>query len=431
MSSDTTADLAADRPARRRQPARELGLVVVASPALSLGHCVPITETLEIGREATETLGGDGALSRRHCTIRRERSGLVVEDHASKNGTFVDGARVARSPLAAGSLLRAGASLLIVAPAPPRTPKDPLLVGVSEPLQRAREAIERLAPSALTVLLIGESGTGKELAAARLHALSGRQGALVPVNAAAITESLAESALFGHERGAFTGATERHAGVFEQAKDGTVFLDEIGELSPALQAKLLRVLEGGDYAPVGSTQRKRSSARVIAATHRSLEAMVEAGSFRGDLYARLAGAVVVMPPLRERRIDVPWLVEHFRRSSDAPPFSAEAIERLMRHAWPRNVRELRQLVDRLLVEHKNEARIDAEALGELTAPAATVAAPETATEAAPEPEDKAAFEAAVIAHKGNVVRLSKHYARTRKQIYRWCERFGIDLDRYR
>jgi two-component system nitrogen regulation response regulator NtrX len=232
------------------------------------------------------------------------------------------------------------------------------LVGSSEPMRRTRELIEQVAPTAARVLLTGESGTGKELAAVALHAHSSRAaGPFVRVNSAAIPRDLVESEMFGHERGAFTGATERRRGRFELADGGTLFLDEVGELGPEAQAKLLRALESGEIERVGGQLPIRVDVRVIAATNRDLRAEVAAGRFREDLYYRLHVIPIHLPPLRERPDDIPELVAHFvgrlqHRDGLVPPvFGEDALERLRGHAWPGNVRELANICERLAILH--------------------------------------------------------------------------------
>ena len=216
--------------------------------------------------------------------------------------------------------------------------------------------VDRVASANVPVLVTGESGTGKELVARRLHARSPRRaGPFVAVNAASLPESLAESELFGHERGAFTGADRARAGRFEEASGGTLFLDEIGELAPALQAKLLRVLEDRKVRRLGSEKDVTVDVRLVAATNRDLAREVETGGFRRDLYFRLAVVPVALPPLRERPGDVALLARHFvaslaaRHRMPEPELTPEALDALARHDWPGNVRELRNTLERAVV----------------------------------------------------------------------------------
>jgi two-component system response regulator HydG len=232
----------------------------------------------------------------------------------------------------------------------------PGIIGESEPMQTVAGWIERAASTDATVLLTGESGTGKELAARAIHYRSKRRTSpFVPVNCGSVPESLLESELFGHVRGAFTGAGDSRAGFFQTADGGTIFLDEIGNTGLAMQAKLLRVLEDGRMYMVGSSKPRDVDVRVLAATNKSLERLVRNEAFREDLYFRLNVITITMPPLRERGDDLLLLLAHFARqfgeqmTRPTPSFSDEAIESLRRYHWPGNVRELRNLVQRTLV----------------------------------------------------------------------------------
>jgi DNA-binding NtrC family response regulator len=231
-----------------------------------------------------------------------------------------------------------------------------LFLGSSELAQAVRKAIGKAARVDCSVLIQGESGVGKELVAREIHARSRRRdGPFVPVNCAAIPDTLIESELFGHEAGAFTDARKRRRGAFELAQDGTLFLDEVGDLSALAQPKLLRVIESREVYPIGSETSQKIDLRIIAATNHNLSAMRREGSFRSDLYFRLAILEILIPPLRERAEDVPELAEHFARAiakSSGRPFTrigSEAFEQLMTHSWPGNVRELRATVERALV----------------------------------------------------------------------------------
>jgi two-component system, NtrC family, response regulator AtoC len=230
------------------------------------------------------------------------------------------------------------------------------LIGKSEPLKRVIDMAQRAAPTDLTVLIHGESGTGKELMARAIHRLSARKdGPFIPVNCAAIPEGLLESELFGHERGAFTGAIRARPGRFELAREGTLFLDEIGDMPVAMQAKILRVLQERQFERVGGTRSIGADVRVIAATHQDLEAMASEGRFRSDLFYRLQGVRLVMPPLRERIDDLPLLVTHLleraaqRLWRQPATVSTEALRNLWTYPWPGNIRELQHVLEGAMV----------------------------------------------------------------------------------
>jgi Nif-specific regulatory protein len=264
-----------------------------------------------------------------------------------------------------------------------RLGEESRMVGASPSLKNILGQIERVAATKATVLIRGESGVGKELVARAIHDASGRRDApFVCMNCAALTETLLESELFGHEKGAFTGATERKAGKFEAAHKGTLFLDEIGEMSPAIQAKFLRVLEGHPFERVGGSARVQVDVRVVAATNRDLEDAVTAGEFRRDLYFRLKVVEILVPPLRKRPEDVETLATHFfqRFAPEAGRrllgFTPEALAAMRAYHWPGNIRELRNCIERAVVLSQDEW-IDANdlALSQLASPGDTGVAP--------------------------------------------------------
>jgi DNA-binding NtrC family response regulator len=307
----------------------------------------------------------------------------------------------------------------------PEAPEEEIVTGDAA-LREVLALVDRVAPTDVPVLVAGESGTGKELVARRIHARSARAaGPFVAVNAAALPESLAESELFGHERGAFTGADRARAGRFEEAHGGTLFLDEIGELAPALQAKLLRVLEDGRVRRLGSERDVAVDVRLVAATNRDLSHEVETGGFRRDLYFRLAVVPVALPPLRERPGDVALLARHFaarlaaRHRVPAPEITPEALEALSARDWPGNVRELRNALERAVVVRGGLA-IRAEDVR----PAAASAAPALTLD-----EDTRAREAALEALRlsgGNRDAAARKLGISVRTLYYRLRRWGLN-----
>ena len=298
----------------------------------------------------------DPSVSRVHCEIRVDPGSVRITDLGSTNGTFVDSVGVRDAILHAGCSVRVGGTTLLVAMgAEPITMLLPErdhfggVVGKSTAMRRVYDLLERVAPTDSTLLIRGETGTGKEMIARAIHAASKRAaGPFVAVDCGAIAETLIESELFGHVRGAFSGATADRRGLFEEADKGTIFLDEIGELPLQSQPKLLRALELREVRRVGGNTPKQLDVRVIAATHRPRAASVNEGTFREDLYYRLAVFEVTLPPLRERREDVPLLAQHFFEAitGETKPLPAEALEAIANRSWPGNVRELKNFIER-------------------------------------------------------------------------------------
>jgi DNA-binding NtrC family response regulator len=315
------------------------------------------------------------------------------------------------------------------------------LVFAGETMRRVMAQIERVAASEARICIYGETGTGKELVARTLHEKSHRAGGpFITLNCAAVPAELIESELFGHEKGSFTGAAQRHTGKFEQAHRGTIFLDEIGDMPAAMQAKLLRVLEEGEVERIGAGKPATVDVRVLVATHRNLEQLVESGGFRRDLYHRVVVFPVELPPLRKRIEDLPALVEHFARQVSAQngwkpvPFTAAAIDALKEYAWPGNIRELRNVVERLLLLAGGE--VDAEAVrlalpaGRSSTRAAGSPAPPPA--AGPLAERVLAFERATVLaeldrNHRNISQTARALGLERSHLYKKCQQLGIDL----
>ena len=301
----------------------------------------------------------DPTVSRTHARLEFDRTGYLVRDLASKNGTTIAGVRIHEAYLQHGMALRFGRAEVAfdldeetVQVELARDERFGRLLGHSAQMREIFALLAKVARRDVSVLVEGESGTGKELVAEAVHGHSARRGlAMVIFDCSAVAPELIESELFGHVKGAFTGAIKTREGVFQQAHKGTLFLDEIGELPLDLQPKLLRALETGEFRPVGSNERRSADVRVIAATNRRLDDEIAAGNFRQDLYYRLAVVRVRLPALRQRPEDIPLLVQHFLTQAGAGEVGVgyETMRRLQRHAWRGNVRELRNYVERAVV----------------------------------------------------------------------------------
>jgi len=300
----------------------------------------------------------DPTVSRYHLELRCEE-GVLVKDLGSRNGTFIGDVRIHEALVPVGSRVKIGRTVVALLDvgieadsAPLQAPEIPGLVAASPSMHEISCAVERLGGSNVSVLVQGETGTGKELIARAIHEAGPRaKGPFVVVDAGALPATLIASQLFGHERGAFTGAEKRQEGAFELAHGGSIFLDEIGELPLAVQPALLGVLERRSFRRLGGKEDIQVDVRVISATHRDLRAEANQGTFRADLYFRLAVARIEIPPLRERPEDIEPLVEHFAREiTGAPglPFSEATMAALRAHRWSGNVRELRNVVESAL-----------------------------------------------------------------------------------
>ncbi len=384
----------------------------------------------------------DESISRDHAEIRREGEGYRVVDNGSTNGTFVGSARVSDAFLSPGDVLGLGKVQLRFIPREARAELLPSenqrfgeVLGRSLAMRKIFGLVERVSATDVTILLDGETGTGKDLIARAIHRASSRAGGpFVVVDCGAVAPSLIESELFGHERGAFTGAHQRRKGAFELADGGTIFLDEIGELPPDLQPKLLRVLESHQLRRVGGTETVEMDIRVVAATHRDLRALVSEGEFREDLYFRLAVVAATVPPLRERREDIPMLIEAFSRKLPPgmwKPPGPEAMARLVGYEWPGNVRELRNVVER-------SAYLSPDGVIDLIAPGKHRDGPLQSVEFDPtltfrEQKERAVelFEEAYLRWllqraEGNISRAARDADMDRKYLHKLLRRYGID-----
>jgi two-component system NtrC family response regulator len=379
-------------------------------------------------------------MSRSHARISSDGEGnIAIADLNTSNGTFVNRVRVESvRTLDNGDVIAIGDTRVVLDKEmdPDLLPASPTadgasvheVIGTSFVADRLRRSLATVGPSPGSVLLIGETGTGKDVAANAIHRLSGRTGSWVPINCAAVPAELAESELFGHKKGAFTGAMSDRDGHFVRASGGTLFLDEIGDLPPQVQAKLLRVLEERAVQPLGGDSLQPVDVRIVAATQNDLDVR----GFRKDLLSRLGDWLLHIPPLRDRRSDVMVLFEHFRTSSRK--VTAEFAEALLLYDWPLNVRELRKLTLRL--ESLASSDIlditdlpgDIQSLFDLEHPVGELRQSDDHKKALP---DRAALESALSAAKGNVSRAASELGCHRTQLYRLIAKFGLNLDDYR
>ncbi|QBQ53091.1 sigma 54-interacting transcriptional regulator [Nitrosococcus wardiae] len=355
MSSEKTTTIAVPRPSRgRRLKFKALALKVLSGPDAGL----ELTLSLPIIRIGTaldnDLILHDRSVSRHHAEIRSTPEGYLFRDLGSTNGSFIESLRVTEAILGmevTGMLGRTQILLrqlteeheIAVAQENQLGP----LVGGSQPMRELYGFLRAVAPTLTTLLIQGESGSGKELVARTLHHLSRRNGPFVVFDASVTDRELIRSDLFGHTKGAFTGAAGSREGAFRKANQGTLFIDEIGELPLELQPRLLRALENREVTPLGSDQPVRVDVRVIAATHRNLAAMVQAGTFRADLFYRLSVIIIDVPPLRDIPEDIPLLVQHFlkQRGLDCH-LTPAALKALQTYSWPGNIRELRNVLER-------------------------------------------------------------------------------------
>ncbi len=399
----------------------------------------PLRGATPVGREVARGIAvpRDRKASRHHATLHAGPTGaLRVVDEKSRNGTVVNGERVAEAVLADGDVLAIGDSFFVVRDETGDADDAdiPALVGPGPAMRAVRAAIARLAATPTTVLVLAETGCGKELVARALHERSGRAGDFVAVNCAAIPETLAESQLFGQLAGTFTGGVAR-PGWFRAADGGTLFLDEVGELPPAIQPKLLRVLQDRMVMPVGATAPVACDVRVVAATNRDLRAEVDAGRFRADLYARLAEYPLAIPPVRARREDLLVLLVH-ALGSPRHRLAPALVEALLGHRFPFNVREVQMLAARLKLDGAGAAVLDLDLVrDQLGSPTVTLPPPAPAAEPKEDdrepPPDRAELEALMRAHRGVVANVARAMRRSRKQVYRWLELHGLDVDAFR
>ena len=412
--------------------------------------------TVEIGRGGTAFGPGvldDRRLSRKHVEVRRTgetEAKVVVADAGSRNGTLVNGDPVRSSiPLEPGDVLAAGELLLLFHHGPllHRPPRHQRLLGVSAPMAAVVEQLGQVAARDTTVLLLGETGVGKEVVAKAIHDQSGRSGRFVAINCGSLTDTLLQSELFGHVRGAFSGAQSNRRGLVDDAAGGTLFLDEIGDASPTLQVSLLRLLQEREYRAVGGNQTMTSDARIIAATHRDLTTSEAQGGFRQDLRMRLSRWVIPIPPLRDRREDIPVLAAAFAEQYTGRriELSRTLVYTLLRYDWPGNVRELDAIIERATVTLPGSAPVmeppdwlvdTLQMTPTRASPGERPSAPAGERKAPPNraPRERPSLDGLVEALKaagGNVKLMAEQLGIARKTAYRWLDDAGVDVDAVR
>jgi transcriptional regulator with PAS, ATPase and Fis domain len=423
----------------------------LSAPALRVG-LADLNEVI-VGRDARRTITRRGSsaslaipdheMSRKHLAVRRQPAGWQAVDLGSKNGILLNGAATRLASLKDGDVVEAGGTLFMFREdsGAPDTLRDrdladelddvPAFRTVSCELEHRLDQLTRIARASVPVLIRGETGTGKELIARAVHEGSGRRGPFLPINCGALPRNLIESELFGHRRGAFSGATDDREGLIRRASTGTLFLDEIAELPEESQVALLRVLQDGEVRPVGASDAIKVDLRVVAATHQDIPARIVDGRFRQDLYARLAGFEIVLPPLRDRREDLGSLVAsilpRLTRTPDRFTLHRAAARALIRYGWPLNVRELEQtLGSAVALAVTGEIRVEH--------------LPETIrTYVPPNPslnrvEDRVLRERLIELlrnHDGNVSAVARILGKAPMQIRRWCVRLQVELAQFR
>ncbi len=422
--------------ARARHPPRATLRVVFSGDAPTVDVHALRQGTTAVGRSVDAVLGirlDDPRLSREHAVVVVD-GGRVRVVNKSQHGTFQNGVAVEDALLADGDVLQLGDTFAVfrLVPADVVDVINNAIIGVSPAAAQLRSTVKLVGPTGASVLLLGPTGAGKDVLARALHDESGRTGAFIAVNATAIPESLAESQLFGHLAGSFTGAKGDHPGWFRQADGGTLFLDEVGDIPLALQPKLLRVLDERRVTPVGAAHAVPVDVRVLAATNADLEARVADGRFRGDLYARLAEISVRLPPLSARKEDVMPLFEHALPKGHAP-YEPALVRALLAYAWPYNVREVMKVATELAVRGEGRPLLALdlveERLRSRPAPAGgppATSAPAPAGDPARDPvPDKEQLQELLKRHRGVIAEIARATGRSRKQVYRWLDKHGL------
>ncbi|WP_434383549.1 sigma 54-interacting transcriptional regulator [Melittangium boletus] len=432
-------------PRKVRSGRVRLKLLVLSGPEAGKSHVLEPGRTYVLGKDSTaDIVLTEKTVSRQHLSLEVREDCVLARDLGSRNGSLRDGLRFSELELGPGSEWDVGSVSLKLVPQEARARSLLLssresfggLVGHSRRMREVFTLLERMASGTSDVLIQAETGTGKELCAEALHKESPRaKGPFVIVDLAGIAPSLIESELFGHVKGAFTGAQTERAGAFERASGGTVFLDEVGELPLDLQPRLLRVLERRQVKRVGANEYRTVDMRVVAATHVDLESAVDKGKFRADLYHRLAVLKVVLPPLRERPEDIPFLVDHFLRRMGRPQgtLSDQTRALLAQYPWPGNVRELRNVVEQVV-------NLGEDALPEMTPPGGLRAARGRSTPELSLPFKEAkerlidGFEQDYVRDllarcEGNISRAAREAGIDRMYLYKLVKKHGLDAGR--
>ena len=416
-----------------------LGLVIVHHPEArfeSCGRAIAPRGKIKIGRGGDELIPGaleSSRISRNHCEIQRKGQVLSIVDLGSRNGTFVNGSPIrSTSEIRPGDVIEVGPMLLLLHRGPlPEASSTGNIIGVSSALKEVLAQVDLVAPRETSALILGETGVGKELIANRLHVASRRTGSFVALNCGSLSDSLLQSELFGHVKGAFSGAIRDRRGLVASAEKGTLFLDEIGDASPGLQRSLLRLLQEREYRVLGSETVRKADVRVVAATHRDLEESVTSDEFRQDLYARLARWVIRVPPLRNRREDILVLAAQFAAQHSGRPIriATAFASALLRYDWPGNVRELEATMERAVVAFKGGETLDApEWITREISPTleekTQSAVPRRAPQSRPSKEE---LTTVVLASKGNIRLVAESLDVGRGTLYRWFKDLDIDL----
>ena len=418
---------------------RRCRLEVVSGPdaGLAMEFAQP---TILIGRTGADLTLSDPKVSGLHAELRLQPEGYRLRDLESTNGTHVRGVRIVEGFIAPGATIAVGKSAIVFTPLHDAValplwtePRLVNLIGASPPMRHLFELIERFAQSDATVLIQAETGTGKELVADAIHQRSPRaRGPFQVLDCSAIPEQLFEDQIFGHEQGSFTGAGKATMGVFEAAHGGTLFLDEIGELPLDVQSKLLRAVETRRIRRIGSTRVVACDVRIVAATNRDLAVEVNRGTFRSDLYYRLAVAKLTIPPLRERRDDIPLLVSAFLRQLEGVDLAAlpgDFLDRAARHGWPGNVRELRNAVERAaLLPHHPALQVEPAAAPQHGGDWATidVTTPfKVAKQKLVDEFDRRYLETLLELHDHNISAAARAAGIDRMSIYKMMRRLGL------